>query len=213
MRWAVVLVVVLVVPAACGSATSRVGSLPPIATTTSTTSTTVPSSPVSALPSPQDPLAARLADTTDVPAGFLGGGLDEGLVNAGGTDHVSRKWTRPLVGGGEDTISLFVTEFASATKAINFNASAALEYQSGPLTRSEAIAGIPRSMAYEYGTYPRPSATGAPDASAPPAHQRQATAWFTVGAVAVGVYVVDSTEDPFGVAESLAQAQYRRLSS
>jgi len=161
--------------------------VPTTATSTTTTSTTVA---VVVTGSLRD----HLIDSTIVPSGFLGGDINDGLVNAPAKrESVGRRWSRPHPGATEDDISVYVTRFPTPAAATNFNTGFAQEYATnGALIRTEAIAGIPGSKAY----------LNQPD---------QATAWFTVDDVAAMVYVVDASESSLTLAETLARAEYQAL--
>jgi hypothetical protein len=155
-------------------------------------------------------LRDRLIDPSVVPAGFVPNETHPGLVNAPGQlDTVGRIWSRPISSGtrpatappttgpsgSEDSISLSLTRFPTSAQAVDFNAGFANEYgASDQGTRSEAIAGIPGGVAYVN-------------------NPTTATAWFTIGSVAVSVYVTDHTENALTVAEGLAYAQYHILQS
>ena len=139
-------------------------------------------------------LRDHLIDSTAVPSGFLGGGIDDGLVNAPDKrESVGRHWSRPGPGGTQDYISVTATRFPTPAAATNFNTGFAQEYTTnGILVRTETVSGIPGSNGY----------LNQPD---------QATVWFTVGDVATMVLVDDASADPLALAETLARAEYRAL--
>jgi hypothetical protein len=146
-------------------------------------------------------------------------GIDSGLVNAGGL-ATAGWWTRSDAGANGGSW-LFVTQFRSPTRAVDFNAGISREYADGPVVRSGAIPGVPSSIVYLYAASASPStsaragATPTPTSptTLPPSGGAEATAWFTVGTYAVGVCVVDGNDDPVAVADALAQAQYRLLTA
>jgi hypothetical protein len=141
-------------------------------------------------------LRDHLVDSTAVPTGFLGGAIDDGLVNAPAKrESVGRRWSRTIPGGAEDYISVTVTRFPTPAAATDFNSGFAQEYATnGVLVRSEPVTGIPGSTAYLN-------------------QPHQGTAWFTVGDVAALVFVVDASENSLTLAETLARGEYQALLS